>query len=54
MRKNRFLVIDSNGHITERSKEILEYSAATIAANIVNFAQVNFQQKEGLHENCRY
>jgi len=25
MRKNRFAVIDGDGHITERSKEILEY-----------------------------
>ena len=25
MRKNRFPVIDGDGHITERSKEILEY-----------------------------
>ena len=25
MRKNRYPVIDGDGHITERSKEILEY-----------------------------
>jgi len=25
MRKNRFPVIDDDGHFTERSKEILEY-----------------------------
>ena len=54
MSRNRFRRIDGDGPVTERSKEIREYPGGNYRGKHLNFTQVNFHQKEGLHENCCY